>query len=106
MLAIAALVSAASGFASTPAPSAKHAIGTVMAYDAKTNVVEVKVGTSIEKFALESATAITDHGATIQAAKLQKGQRVEIEFAAKNGRSIAAKVDVVGSAKPADQKGR
>jgi len=106
VVAVAVVALAAGAYASTT-PSLKHTIGTIDAYNAKEGVVDLRIGNTNEKISIDAGTTITEHGKTIQAAELQKGQRVLVDWTAKDGRTVASKVEVLKStSRAAARKGR
>ncbi|MCB9378201.1 MAG: hypothetical protein H6511_05485 [Holophagales bacterium] len=90
-VAIASLALATVGFAAQAAGS-EHATGTIASIEAKAGWIDVQIGTKLERFHLDTATAILDQGQQLTTGDLKAGEKVEVTWTHHDGKNIASRL--------------
>ena len=96
LAAIAALLVGASLLAQTPAqPATTQSQGALDYIDASALALHLQIDDHDQTIAYDATTVFMDKGAKIEAAKLQRGDKLKVDWVERDGKKVAVRVEVV-----------
>lgn len=88
-------------FAAEATTDPQRSVGTLEAVDTQMQTVAIRTRGMLEKIAFDEATEIVENGKKVRPSKLEKGDRLRIDWTRRGAKIVATRIEVVATTSPA-----